>query len=207
MARDAVASLKRVIQPQVREFESRCADEGLDVLIYCGLRSPEEQARLWRVGRSRAKIDETVLSLRAEAADLVSIPPLAAPSSKMLQYAALQFADNPAFHAYPRPDDCILTARFSVFMASHIDMAGPQRGTRRVTNACPGQSVHQYGLAFDAVPTLGGKPLWDDADALDDMGAIGEECGFEWAGRWRTFQEFVHFQAVGWKDTVRGQGV
>ena len=202
MARDAVASLKQVIQPMTRQFEARCSEEGLDVLIYCGLRTPAEQAKLWRVGRSRASIDLKVEELRGKVADLVTGRTEPLPAE--LAWATRMYYDSPAFHVYEHPGPSVVTARYLNFVASHIVLAGPQRGDRRVTNALPGQSVHQYGLAIDAVPTLGGKPLWDDSDALDDMGKVGEECGFEWAGRWRSFQEFVHFQMAEWRDVLKG---
>jgi peptidoglycan L-alanyl-D-glutamate endopeptidase CwlK len=29
------------------------------------------------------------------------------------------------------------------------------------------------------------------------IGKIGESCGLEWAGNWKTFKEFPHFQYTG----------
>jgi peptidoglycan L-alanyl-D-glutamate endopeptidase CwlK len=68
-----------------------------------------------------------------------------------------------------------------------------------LTNAGPGQSLHnpdKHGKAwaFDAVPTLGGKPMWSDNAALRLMGLAGKEAGLEWAGDWHGFKERVHFQ-------------
>jgi peptidoglycan LD-endopeptidase CwlK len=80
-----------------------------------------------------------------------------------------------------------------------------------LTNAKPGQSLHNYvdrsfeGLprpaseAFDIVPMLAGKPVWDTTgDALKlwrQVGEIGEACGLQWAGRWSgALREFPHFQ-------------
>jgi hypothetical protein len=41
---------------------------------------------------------------------------------------------------------------------------GPQSGKlgRHITNAGPGQSLHNYGLAFDGCPIIHGKLLWVD---------------------------------------------
>lgn len=205
MPRDAVASLKSVIQPQTRHFEARCSEEGLDVLIYCGIRTPQEQAKLWRVGRPRGVIKAKIENLRAQAANLVTDRGVLDDREHL--WAERMYYDNPAFNAYAHPGPRVVTARYLAFVASHLQQVGPQRGDRRVTNALPGQSIHQYGLAFDAVPTLGGKLLWDDADALDEMGRIGEECGFEWAGRWTRFQEFVHFQFRDWREVLEGDNV
>lgn len=202
MPRDAVASLKEAIQPQTRQFQARCAEEGLDVSIYCGLRTAEEQAKLWRVGRSTALIRDKIEELRGMAADLSTgrgeIDP------RMERFAHHTYYDNRSFNAYEYPGRALVTARYANFVASHLALAGPQRGDRRVTNALPGQSVHQYGLAFDACPTLGGKFLWDDAESIDEMGVIGEECGFEWAGRWTRFVELVHFQYRDWEEVLKG---
>lgn len=70
-----------------------------------------------------------------------------------------------------------------------------------VTNARAGQSFHNYRVAFDVVPLRNGKPVWnttnDDAVLWKRIGAIGKECGLEWAGEWRTFKEFPHFQYTG----------
>jgi len=39
----------------------------------------------------------------------------------------------------------------------------PRTSGRTVTYAGPGESPHQHGLAFDFVPTIGGKPVWSEA--------------------------------------------
>jgi peptidoglycan L-alanyl-D-glutamate endopeptidase CwlK len=75
---------------------------------------------------------------------------------------------------------------------------GRTKPGRVVTNAKAGESAHNYGLAFDIVPLVAGKPMWDAEDPIwQDLGRIGKECGFEWAGDWRTFREYPHFQMVG----------
>jgi peptidoglycan LD-endopeptidase CwlK len=70
-----------------------------------------------------------------------------------------------------------------------------------VTNARAGRSFHNYRVAFDVVPLRNGKPVWgtvnEDAVLWKKIGAIGVECGLEWAGNWRTFTEFPHFQFTG----------
>ena len=82
-----------------------------------------------------------------------------------------------------------------------------------VTNAKGGQSFHNYDVAFDVVPLRNGKPVWGtkgngiDNDPTDDdkddlelwqrVGAIGKKHGLEWAGDWKTFKEFPHFQYTG----------
>lgn len=72
-----------------------------------------------------------------------------------------------------------------------------------LTNARAGQSLHNadengHAWAFDAVPMLAGKALWNDAARLELMGVCGEAVGLEWAGRWvGKLRETVHFQNKG----------
>lgn len=75
------------------------------------------------------------------------------------------------------------------------------KGSHIVTNAKAGQSLHNpqpktgKARAFDAVPIRAdGKLEWDNAKALDLMGACGIAVGLEWAGKWSGFRERVHFQ-------------
>lgn len=68
---------------------------------------------------------------------------------------------------------------------------------KRVTNAKGGQSWHQYRVAFDVVPLVAGKAIWDDRRIWQRIGALGESVGLEWAGRWKSFPESPHFQFTG----------
>lgn len=52
-----------------------------------------------------------------------------------------------------------------------------------VTYAMPGQSYHNYGLAFDVVEIKDGKALWNNPNWLT-IGAIGKRYGFDWGGDW-----------------------
>lgn len=80
-----------------------------------------------------------------------------------------------------------------------------------VTNAVGGRSFHNYGVAFDICPRRFGKllvwntsgdgldtnPADDDTDDLElwlRLANIGKSLGLEWAGDWKTFKEFPHFQ-------------
>jgi len=69
---------------------------------------------------------------------------------------------------------------------------------RIVTCARPGESMHNFGLAFDVVPLDGGKPVWNVSDPVwQTVGRTGKECGLEWAGEWKRFREYAHFQYTG----------
>lgn len=67
-----------------------------------------------------------------------------------------------------------------------------------VTNAKAGQSYHNYRCAVDVVPVRNGKPVWDTKDPVwQTVGRLGKAAGLEWAGDWKRFKEFPHFQYTG----------
>lgn len=67
-----------------------------------------------------------------------------------------------------------------------------------VTNAKAGQSWHNYRCAVDVVPIVAGKPRWDVKDEVwQQVGALGKAAGLEWAGDWKKFKEYPHFQYTG----------
>jgi peptidoglycan L-alanyl-D-glutamate endopeptidase CwlK len=68
-----------------------------------------------------------------------------------------------------------------------------------VTNAKPGQSFHNFGVAFDFVPIVNGKAVWEDEALFARCGELAESCGLEWAGRWKNFKELAHCQFTGGK--------
>ena len=66
---------------------------------------------------------------------------------------------------------------------------------KKVTNAKAGQSWHNYRCAVDVVPIVAGKPRWDVKDEVwQQVGALGKAAGLEWAGDWKKFKEYPHFQ-------------
>ena len=68
---------------------------------------------------------------------------------------------------------------------------------KKVTNAKPGQSWHNWRVAFDFVPIVNGKAQWNDTNTFNRCGEIAESCGLEWAGRWKSFKELAHCQFTG----------
>ena len=67
-----------------------------------------------------------------------------------------------------------------------------------VTNAKAGQSWHNHRCAVDVVPIVAGKPVWDAKNPIwQQVGALGKAAGLEWAGDWKRFKEFPHFQYTG----------
>lgn len=99
-------------------------------------------------------------------------------------------------------DDLYAIGRTKLF-----DNKGVRLG--KVTNAKAGQSIHNYGLAFDIVllydPNNDGNfevASWDvkkdgDKDGASDwMEVVNyfKKIGWEWGGDWKTFKDLPHFQ-------------
>ena len=79
-----------------------------------------------------------------------------------------------------------------------------------VTKAKGGQSFHNYKVAFDFVPLVNGKAMWNDTATFEKCGAIGKSCGLEWAGDWKTFKELAHLQysaGLSLKDFQEGKTI
>ena len=127
MASRDLADLILVVADKARAHIAACKDEGIDLLITCTYRSPEEQDKLYAQGRTT-------------------------------------------------PGNI-------------------------VTNAKGGESFHNYRIAYDVVPIRNGKPVWgttgDDGKLWATVGALGKAQGLEWAGEWKIFKEFPHFQFTG----------
>lgn len=62
-----------------------------------------------------------------------------------------------------------------------------------VTNARGGQSNHNFGIAFDIGIFEGGRYL-EESPLYRQLGPIGEACGLEWGGRWKTITDEPHYQ-------------
>lgn len=86
---------------------------------------------------------------------------------------------------------------------------------KKVTNAKPGQSIHNYGFAVDICLIIDGKyASWDtakdwDGDRISDWNEcvkIFSKYGWEWGGSWKTFKDLPHFQKTeygNWKALLK----
>lgn len=63
-----------------------------------------------------------------------------------------------------------------------------------VTKVQGGYSFHNHGVAFDVVPVVNGKAIWDDLVLWNRIGALGVSCGLEWGGNWERWKDKPHFQ-------------
>lgn len=68
---------------------------------------------------------------------------------------------------------------------------------RMVTNARGGHSWHNYKCAWDVVPLIEGKPIWDATDPIwKTVIACGKMAGAEAGAEWKSFPDLCHFQFV-----------
>jgi peptidoglycan L-alanyl-D-glutamate endopeptidase CwlK len=63
-----------------------------------------------------------------------------------------------------------------------------------VTRAKGGESMHNYGVAFDICPVVNKKAVWNDVELFNKIGKIGMAIGLEWGGTWKKFIDKPHFQ-------------
>ncbi|MGG4266080.1 peptidoglycan-binding protein [Peribacillus simplex] len=68
-----------------------------------------------------------------------------------------------------------------------------------VTNAKPGQSYHNFGLAIDffIVRDDGKNAIWTVNSKWQRVAAIGKELGFIWGGDWTSFKDYPHLEMAG----------
>jgi len=75
---------------------------------------------------------------------------------------------------------------------------GRTRPGRIVTNAKPGQSYHNFGLAFDFVVVKGDRAIWNQNHRhWKRFVKIAKAHAFEWGGDWSGFPDYPHFQIKG----------
>lgn len=153
MASRNLQDLTPELADKARKAEEKCKARGVDLLIYCTLRTPQEQARLYRQGRATWKIKRKQKKLRREG------------------YG---------------------------FLADILEKVGAQTG-KKVTNAAPGESWHNFGQAFDAGPVVNGAIQWsyqNNKKSWNIYGNIAEKLGLNWGGSWKSFKDYPHCQLI-----------
>lgn len=91
--------------------------------------------------------------------------------------------------------DIIITSTFrDIESQNKLYAQGRTIKGKKVTNAKGGQSYHNWRVAFDVVPIVNGKAIWNDIKLWNRVGKIGESIGLEWGGSWTKFKDNPHFQ-------------
>jgi peptidoglycan LD-endopeptidase CwlK len=145
--------LEPAFQRRALELLEACRSRGIEMRPYCAVRSPLQQAALWRQGRAREEIQRKIESLREGGAP---------------------------------------------YLAECISRAGPQHG-RKVTNAAPGLSWHQWGEALDCFWVVDGEASWSttrDVDGRNGYKVYTEEArllGLTAGGKW-ALADWPHVQ-------------
>jgi len=77
-----------------------------------------------------------------------------------------------------------------------------------VTNAQPGQSLHNYypALAFD-IAFRSGKTLHWEVELFRQFAVLAKSFGLEWGGDWKSFKDNPHFQPPGYTWRMAKQGI
>ncbi len=71
---------------------------------------------------------------------------------------------------------------------------GRTRPGKIVTNAKPGQSFHNYGLAFDIALNIDGKIPWIVNDDWLMVADVLKKWGFKWGGDFVKLKDYPHFE-------------
>ena len=64
----------------------------------------------------------------------------------------------------------------------------------KVTNASAGQSIHNYGLAFDYVLLIDGKVSWEVDKNWKKVASAFKAEGFSWGGEWKSLKDYPHLE-------------
>jgi peptidoglycan LD-endopeptidase CwlK len=68
------------------------------------------------------------------------------------------------------------------------------RSANRKTNALPGQSWHQHGLAVDCFLQINQKADWNNLKAYRVYGEEAKKLGLYWGGDFKKLKDLVHVQ-------------
>lgn len=71
---------------------------------------------------------------------------------------------------------------------------GRTKSGRKVTNARPGHSNHNFGIAVDIVFKPKGRWSWAEFHPWKRLGELGKGLGLGWGGDWKRLVDRPHFQ-------------
>lgn len=111
--------------------------------------------------------------------------------SKRWELARAEYAAK-----YPNDPQPFLTQTLRTFAEQEeLYKIGRSKPGKRVTNAHGGQSLHNYGLAFDIAFTRSdGKLVWEPLQLFRNFATIAKRYGLSWGGSWLRFKDYPHFE-------------
>lgn len=74
-----------------------------------------------------------------------------------------------------------------------VDKKYAKPGEKKVTNAKPGTSFHNYGLAFDGVEIVNGNAIWETTKQQTIVDTA-KKYGFYWGGNFVSFKDKPHYE-------------
>jgi peptidoglycan hydrolase-like protein with peptidoglycan-binding domain len=90
---------------------------------------------------------------------------------------------------------CIVSGLRTYAEQAALYAQGRTRPGKVVTNAEPGESYHNFGLAFDFAVLRSGSLVWDpDHPHWKAFVRMGKRAGFAWGGDWTSFRDYPHLQ-------------
>lgn len=127
-----------------------------------------------------------------------------------LQWVAPQLAEKiktlNEMYKQVNPDDCLSIPQGLRSFKQQKDLwlkGRDNNGTildphQIVTDAAPGHSWHEFGLAVDVCPCeFISRPDWEPTNPIwQRLGSMGESLGLVWGGRWH-HPDQPHFQLTG----------
>lgn len=129
---------------------------------------------------------------------------------RTLEEQAVLYRQSRPFRDIKRKADQLRIAGFPI-LADALLAVGPQHGDH-ATDAAPGESWHNYGRAFDAVPIIGGQLDWNPTDKFDARkvdahwlryAAEVRAAGLQWGGDWPRFRDYAHAQLGNGSNPLR----
>ncbi len=109
---------------------------------------------------------------------------------------------------YPDLPQVFLTQTFRNHTDQAADYAkGRTKPGKVVTNAKPGQSLHNYhpAYAFDIAFKRGTTLFWE-VDLFRKFAAIAKKYSLEWGGSWASFKDNPHFQPPNYSWALAKKG-
>jgi len=98
----------------------------------------------------------------------------------------------------------VVSARRTMKEQGDLYAQGRTKPGKKVTNATPGSSAHNFGLGCDCAPLCAGNDheIWWSAPSgfWEAYGAICEANGMTWGGDFKTITDNPHCEHPRWHD-------